>query len=246
LQNASDDLKSDIGGELMAELCHTPEAKHELELYKTVPSRENIEKAKRKVERILVQHKSRSGVERISLLMRNGVRRQSSKLYYAELTDNSKRHPVGISMTSLAEKMTEELIHPDALPAALADRRLQWSGRIERAKHFFFITLPQQLFAAFVFIAIVSLIGLILTIIDESPTAHKIGRLIGYIFDFLGAGLIAFGVTLAPTSLVLYVIVNVFKVDKINSRFLFWAIVYFLGLVFAVAWATIAYYTFSR
>ena len=54
------------------------------------------------------------------------VRESSGKLYYAELTDNYKWHPIeGPVMNDIAQRMTDEFVHPQALEAVLADRRFQ-------------------------------------------------------------------------------------------------------------------------
>ncbi len=55
----------------------------------------------------------------------------------------------GVPFYLIAEMMTEELIHPDAVSPVLANGRFQREKRIERLRQSFFVTPPRVIRSAF-------------------------------------------------------------------------------------------------
>jgi hypothetical protein len=146
-----EDKKGQFAAEYMYELAHSPEAKREKHLREIALKYENLLKAKSKAEGLLDRHKSGPlpGNSRLSDRRTKEVRECSSKLYYVELTDHYKWHPADVPLHSIAEMMTDELVHPDALPSILANRRLQRKHRREQRRHRVLVRAPQAVKSIF-------------------------------------------------------------------------------------------------
>jgi TPR repeat protein len=114
-QDTVDDFVSDLSDALFE--MRSPNFKEEWRAYNLSVAEQTVLKVKDKAEELL-KHHSAASLRRGDLVaeqIRPEIERRSTDLYYGELTDNLKWFPIEPSvMYEIAQRMTNELVHPDA------------------------------------------------------------------------------------------------------------------------------------
>jgi hypothetical protein len=199
---------------------------------------ENLPKLKSKAQAILTEQRLRyrNSKPRFSLVTKR-TRECSTSLYYDELTDK-KTVVLWQQSMMIAKKMTGEVLHFDAAAKLWERRRKHLIKKLHDA-------IPSR--AGLIIVAALAALAIIPTILDESPTAHKVGHFVGNIVD---AVLVLAGsafITFFATSLVMLVLTwLVEKMKGPNDDSLIWRalgkVAYTIFFVTWGAWVLAAWF----